>query len=728
MSRGISHKIRKSHVRQNDFNDCGVACLKAILKYHGSDHSLENLRILCGTNKKGTSLSGLHSAAQTLGLESKGLKSNTHHLKSFENPCILHVLKSGKLLHYIVCYGLSEKQNSFIIGDPGNTLPELMSEESLKGIWQQGFLLSLKPTKHLELRKNTYQKQWLWFKLLVKPDENILGISAILGLFIVTLGLAMPIFTQKLVDNILPENDATRLYGGISLLVFLLIVRMGFNYIRSLFLLRQTKAFNLRIVKVFFSHILQLPIVFFDSRKTGDLIARLYDSNRIQKTIALLVNSMLIDLLLILVSTFVIMLYKWELGLLTLVLIPVYFSVAYYFHFPISKGQRKVMEAFSLNESNFIDTIQGIEVIKSSNRQDYYAQTTQHYYKTFQDEAFKLGKLGIKYGLLLEGVGVIVLLTFLTISSLYVLNGELSLGSIFALLQMVTLLAGAIRRLTTYNIQLQEARIAFDRMFELIKIPSERTTDFDNQSGTFIANKLEVKNLSFSYPFGPSVLSGIDFFVTKGEMIAIMGESGGGKSTIAKILLRFYSAKEEHILMDGQPSKSFSIDNWRNEIGVIPQEIKIFNDTLFNNILLGNQSISFDVFYRQMESWGFNQFFEQLPNGYFAIIGEEGVNLSGGQQQLLGLARIMIQDPQWLILDEPTAALDRDTEEFVVALLKEFSENKGIIILTHKAKMATIVNRVYILKNGKVSLTGKPQDLLQTDNLFSRAVNDLSHS
>ena len=234
-----------------------------------------------------------------------------------------------------------------------------------------------------------------------------------------------------------------------------------------------------------------------------------------------------------------------------------------------------------------------------------------------------------------------------------------------------------------------------------------------------------MENLAFRFPGRKRLLENIDFQVRRGEWISILGESGCGKSTLLQILQKFYSAEAGQIKVNGLDLDLLGYENWRGKLGVVPQEIKLFNGTLLDNILLGEELKAPEALQAFFTTYGFDPYFAQLPNGYATLLGEEGVNLSGGQKQLVALARALYRQPQLLLLDEPTAALDRDTEAFVLELLTQLKSQIGIIVLTHRLRTARAADRVYVIEAGRIGAIGDHKGLLLSDNLYSRAWYDL---
>ncbi|GHE65722.1 peptidase domain-containing ABC transporter [Roseivirga thermotolerans] len=703
------------HFKQRDQSDCGVTCLYTLIKYYEGEVSLEKLREFSGTSKEGTTLLGLYQAANQIGLDAEGFEAEIEHLKTLEHPAILHVIIEGKLQHYVVVFGYENQK--FLISDPAKGI-EYITEEELAKIWRSRALLLVKPTDRLERVQEQKGRKKEWLLSLVREDYPILGIATFLGIVISILGISTAIFTQKLIDDIIPSQDSERLILGLALLTILLLARSGVLYLRTLLILRQSKDFNNRIIQKFYGALLYLPKRFFDTRKTGELIARMNDTNRIQRTISFVLGDTLIQLLLGITSLAFVFTYSWQVGLLLLAFVPIYIFLVWKYTKPITTGQREVMQAYAMNESNYVDTIQGIEVIKNQNKESVFSKITETIYGHFQSKVYDLGLVGNKYGVYTQIIGVIAMTGVLAFSSFLVIQETLQLGELVALLSMAGGLFPAIEAVARANIQIREAKIAFDRMYEFTAIEPE-TNENDTVQEMSNIQRLQVENLSFRFPGRKQLLKNINLELNKGELVCLLGESGGGKSTFLQILQKFYFPEEGKISIDGHDYREIHTKTVRSKIGVVPQEIKIFNGSLLDNILLGETITGIKTLEDFMVSLGFDQYFKEFPQGYATILGEEGVNISGGQKQLVGLARALWSNPEILLLDEATSALDRKTEHFVLNLLDRLKSYKLILLVTHRITTAAKADKIYILEENAITSCGTPSELFESDNFFS---------
>ncbi len=409
-----------------------------------------------------------------------------------------------------------------------------------------------------------------------------MGVAAILGLIIAALGLSMAIFSQKLIDVIIPQKNLLRLNMGIILLLVLLLSKEGFQYLRQYLLINQAKDFNTRIIDYFYSRLLNLPKLFFDTRKIGELTARLNDTSRIQRVISQIAGTVVADIMMVLASLSLLFVYKWEVAMASVLFLPLFFILIRYHNKSILTGQRNVMSGYAQCESNYISTIQGIETIKNFNKQYLFGGSNKELYQNYQSKVVTLGRIQIKLSFLASSSGVVFLVGVLFYCANLMLNGKLLAGELIAITSMCGSLLPGVANLALIAIPINEAKIAFDRMFEFTGIEPEMS-EIENQYPAF--QSLESKNVSFRFAGRSQLLRRISFEVKKGEIIAIMGENGCGKSTLAQILQKHYEPESGSIILNSsRTQKEVSLVGWRQIVGSVPQNIHIFNGTVIENI------------------------------------------------------------------------------------------------------------------------------------------------
>lgn len=711
--------LQQTLILQHDQSDCGVACLLSIIQFYGGSNNLEKLRELSGTTKQGTTLLGLYQAANKLGFAAQGNEADIQSIIEHKEPLILHVVLENRLQHYLVCYGY--ENDNFIIGDPAKGIIRYTKEE-LNAIWKSKTCLTLKPNSDFVKTKTQNYDKKQWFLKLLKEDYRLISFSIMLGLGIAILGMAMAIFSQKLIDDILPTKDFNKLITGITLVSFLLLVRVAFTALRDYFLIRQTKDFNNRIIDSFYSSLLNLPKPFFDTRKIGELVTRLNDTQRVQRVIKQIVGNIVINALVTIVSLVFLFYYSWKTGLIAFISLPFYFVLIYSFNKRIITAQKEVMQGYAFSESNYITSIQGIATIKNNNRQIIFQKINQFIYGNYQEKAFNLGKINVRLSIMSSVFSVLFLMSILIYSSIQVYNETMQLGELMAILGIAGSLLPSVASLALITIPITEAKVAFNRMYEFASLDKERkgTTEIQDFSS------LNIKNLSFRFAGRSQLLKDINININKNECIALVGESGSGKSTLGEILQKFHSFENGTITINNQYSLAdLKTQNWRNILGVVRQDVTIFGGNVITNILLGQEDSSENII-KFCEDYGFENFINSLPQGYATILGEEGINLSGGQKQMIALMRALYKKPKVLLLDELTSAMDRKTEKFVLELLNKLKSELTIIFISHRLhSLPKIANRIYVLENGIVSGFGGHEKLLESKNFYSEFWSEL---
>jgi ATP-binding cassette subfamily B protein len=719
---------------QQDQCDCGVTCLRNILNYYKAEVSLEKLREWSGTGRQGSSLLGLHQAAGQAGFAAQGAQANgIADLRSVEHPCILHVSPDGVLQHYVVYYpeadgqranrpaGLPREGLLYLIGDPARGLVYLTPEE-LKKIWPSRTLLLLEPGKRLEEWRQQRKKKLHWLWQTLKEDVHLLYVALALGAVCSLLNLSTAIFSQQLVDQILPGKHLPSLYIGLASLGLLLILKGVFSFLRQDLLIRQGYGFNLRITSRFYRSILYLHKFFFDHRQIGDLTARLNDSLRIQQAVSYILGDMAIQTLLMFITMGFLFVYCWPIALACGVMIPVVFGVVKLFERDIVTGQRDVMVAHARNESNYVDSIRGMQTIKAMNRQSLFAATADGFIRQFQDAMLKLGKTRIRFSLLLEIVTSLFLLGVIGWASLRVIHGSLHTGGLIAIIQLAGMLMQTVITVALTNLQVQEAGVALDRLYEFTMLEPEFVPPMEvagaiirkmepevsrkerpqKEAGMHVPEPfrhLTVEKMGFRFPGRKLLLKEISLDLKRGEIVVLAGESGQGKSTLLQVLQKFYPYEGGVVKCNGKELSVIDTPMWRNLIGVVPQDIAVFSGALIANLAL-DPTADVDRLVVFCREYGFDRYFEQLPQSWLTILGEGGVALSGGQRQLLALARCLFAGPQLLLLDEPTAAMDSATEQFVIGVLRRYRPQAGILIISHKDSLTQLADRVYFLQDG----------------------------
>lgn len=718
--------------RQLESKDCGPTCLKIVAKYYGKVISLQHIRQLSETTRGGSSLLGLSEAAEKLGFRSLGVKINLKKLKEAPLPCILHWNKN----HYVVAAPSPSKggelfhgrKKTILISDPAHGLISYNKEEFLKA-WignnadentEEGIALLLEPTPLFYSREDSlpfgegqggaFGFSFL-FRYIFKYKQFLWQL--VIGLLAASLlQLIFPFLTQSVVDVGIKNQDIHFVYLVLFAQLALFIGRTSIEVIRSWILLHLSTRINISLVSDFFIKLMNLPISFFDTRMTGDILQRINDHKRIERILTTSSLNVLFSMVNLVVFSFVLAYYSLQLFAIFLV-----GSFLYFLWIAVFLKKRKDLDykrfsQVSQEQSKVIELINGMQEIKLHN-----AEKQKRWGWEFVQA--RLFKVSIE-GLALEqyqsvGSGFInevknILITVL--SAKLVIDGDITLGMMLAVSYIVGQLNSPIAQLINFVREVQDAKISLDRLSEIHRKEDEELHDRDYVHDIPQGDDIVLSKVSFRYIGSDHVvLKDLDLAIPANRVTAIVGVSGSGKTTLMKLLLKFYEPDEGQINIGSHDLKNVSQKAWRQQCGAVMQEGYIFNDTIANNIAVGVDYVDKQKLAHAMDVANIKEFIETLPLSYNTKIGMEGVGLSTGQKQRLLIARAVYKNPDFLFFDEATSALDANNEKVIMEKLDTFFENKTVLVIAHRLSTVKNAHQIVVLDKGKIVEVGTHNEL-----------------
>lgn len=706
------------HYKQPDQKDCGPTCIKIIYNYYGKKIPIQQLRNISETTRSGSSLSRLSDTFEKIGFRTLGVKMPVNELYDVPLPCVLHWNKN----HYVVLYKIKKKK--FYVSDPAYGLLKYTKDDFLKH-WignnahentNEGIALLIETTPNFH-NSNFEKKEEskLGFSFLTKyvfKYKRFLW-QLVIGLVAASLlQLIFPFLTQGIVDVGIKNQDIHFIYLILFAQLALFIGRTAIEVIRSWILLHLSTRINISLLSDFFIKLMNLPIAFFDSRMTGDILQRINDHKRIERILTTSSLSVLFSMVNLIVFSLVLAYYN-----LTLFLIFLAGSFFYFLWIIIFLKKRRDIDykrfsQVSQEQSKVIELINGMQEIKLHN-----AEKQKRWGWEFLQ--IRLFKVSIE-GLALEqyqsvGSGFInelknILITVL--SAKLVIDGDITLGVMLAISYIVGQLNSPIAQLINFIREVQDAKISLDRLSEIHNKDDEE--QLNDQKITDISKNLDFKlnKVSFRYIGSDQfVLKDLDLEIPSNKITAIVGTSGSGKTTLMKLLLKFYNPNEGQIKLGNYNLKNISQKAWRKECGVVMQEGYIFSDTIANNIAVGEDYVDKQKLAHAVDVANIKEFIETLPLSYNTKIGMEGVGLSTGQKQRLLIARAVYKTPGFLFFDEATSALDANNEKVIMEKLNTFFENKTVVVIAHRLSTVKNADKIVVLEQGKIIEVGNHDSL-----------------
>jgi len=719
------------HYLQPDTMDCGPTCLRIIAKHYCRSISLEKLRSLTDTTRSGSSLQGIADAAEKIGFRSLGVKINFEALsEQAPLPCIVFWRQS----HFVVVYKV--KKGTVYVSDPGHGLLEYSKQEFLAN-WigshatektEEGIVLLLEETPKLKETEadDVARKEGMGFLWKYMANYKRYLFQLALGLFSVSiLQLIFPFLTQSVVDIGIQNKDLHFLYLVLFAQLFIFLGRTIIEITRGWILLHLSTRINISLVSDFLIKLMKLPIAFFDSKMTGDIMQRIGDHSRIEQ---LLTNQTLN----VLFSAFNFIVFGIVLGIYNLPILGIFLlgTVLYFLWISFFLKKRsdldhKRFSQMSDERNRVMELIQGMQEIKLHNAE----RNKRWGWENLQVKLFKIHIKSLRLEQLQSnGSGIInelknILVSFY--SAKLVIDGSLTLGMMLSISYIIGQLNSPISQFLSFIYSYQDAKISIERLSEIHNKEDEEPEGSEQLHFLPEQHTLQLEKVSFRYPgMQDTVLNELDLTIPANKITAIVGSSGSGKTTLMKMLLRFYEPTTGNLLLDKTPLNSISQHTWRAQCGSVMQEGYIFSDTIANNIAVGDEIVDKKKLLHAVKVANIQEFIESLPLSYNTKIGGEGMGISGGQKQRVLIARAVYKNPEFLFFDEATSALDAKNEKVIMENLNEFFKGKTSVIIAHRLSTVQHADQIVVLEGGQIVELGNHHSLLEKQGVYYNLVKN----
>jgi ABC-type bacteriocin/lantibiotic exporter with double-glycine peptidase domain len=690
-----------AHIRQVDSTDCGPACLASILATWGRSEPLYRLRELAGTTQGGTSFLGLMRAAKKLSVTAKAFEADTEALSQLDLPAVLHW--QGK--HYVVLWKIRGQRA--LLGDPAQNKRHWVSIDELKKHWT-GKLLTFKPEISFERGQFIGKRGVVGLFAHLSHFRSAIGPLIEVGLATLVLsllGLGAPILSQILFDRVLTFRERDLLTPMLLGMFLLSAFQTVFGAARSYLAGHLSMRLDYRLHMGYLDHLLRLPLRIHETRLIGDLMARFSDLGRVKGVLSNLIISLPVSIFTLILSTILLVLYNPKLALVASINIPLQMAYLFILSPQLRQNSRKATKKSSDVQSFLLGSLEGIPTLKALSAEPWALQRGRDQVSGLLDlsaQGLGLSTVGSAVFGFLGSASSMVMLWF---GATQVLGLELSLGQLVAANALMSNAVGAFAQITGMITGIQEGIVASDRLAEVLELDPE-TSNSDRKLQA-LQQEIVVEGLRFGYTERP-ILRDVHFRLPQGSYTAFLGNNGSGKSTLAAMLARLSDPEAGRILWDGQNLAEMPTNAVRERVVYLRQEVPLFYASLRENLSLG-ANIPDEQLWATLAELGLAQVAKRLPEGLDTVVGGESLfKFSSGERQMLGLARALLSPADLLILDEPTATLDLEREQQVVALLTRLKGQRTMLIITHRPALIEPADQVLRLSEGVVVIEPSP--------------------
>jgi subfamily B ATP-binding cassette protein HlyB/CyaB len=640
-------------------------------------------------------------------------------LEKISLPAIF-VLNDGE--YAVVGHGNAE---NMLMQRQKDTAPELVTPEQLKILWTGQVIFV---TRREGLIGKFLKFDVSWFLSALKKYRAIFGEVLIASAFIQLFALTTPLFFQVIIDKVLVHRGLSTLEVLAIGLVFIAFFDTILNGLRTYIFSHTTNRVDAELGSALFKHLTKIPLAYFNATRVGDTVARVRELETIRQFLTSSALSLVIDLVFSILFISIMFTYSQTLAVIVVLTLPIYGLLSVLatpvFHTKLEEKFKK----YSENQSFLVESVSGIETIKAMAVEPQMQRRWDDQFASYIAASFDVATFGNIITQCTNLVSRLTTVAILFFGAKLVISNELSVGQLVAFNMLAGYVSGPIMRIAQIYQDFHQVRISIARLGDILNTPAEQDRTSAEANLPKLQGHIDIQNVQFRYrPNLPLVLHDLSLTIGIGQVVGIVGQSGSGKSTIAKLVQRLYVPETGRILVDGVDLALIDPSWLRRQVGVVLQENVLFNCSVRDNIALADATMPFDSVVKAAKLAGAHDFIVAMPNGYDTIIGERGASLSGGQRQRIAIARALSGDPRILIFDEATSALDYESESIIQSNMREIIQGRTVIIIAHRLSTIRSVDRILTIEKGIIVEDGSHDELISAKGRYAHLFDLQSH-